>query len=54
MTYEFHRGKIDACVCKCKKTSVVIVHHIDDFDMNGPERWLREILYVQDQAENRG
>ena len=45
--YEFERGKIDACVYKCKKTGTVLVHHIDDFDICGPESVLVDLLTVQ-------
>ena len=45
--YELERGKIDACVYKCKKTATVLLHHIDDFDICGPESASRDLLPVQ-------
>ena len=45
--YQFSRGKLDACVYRCAKTGVVLVHHIDDFDICGPEETLIDLLTVQ-------
>lgn len=45
--YELERGKIDACVYKCNKTATVLLHHIDDFDICGPESAIRDLLPVQ-------
>ena len=44
---KLERGKIDACVYKCKKTAAVLLHHIDDFDICGPESASRDLLPVQ-------
>ena len=45
--YEFTRGQIDACVYKCKKTGTVLLHHIDDFDICGPEEVIQDLLMIQ-------
>ena len=45
--YEFTRGQIDACVYKCKKTGTVLLHHIDDFDICGPESVIQDLLMIQ-------
>ncbi|CAL1148944.1 unnamed protein product, partial [Cladocopium goreaui] len=46
--YEFTRGQIDACVYKCKKTgTVLLLHHIDDFDICGPEEVIQDLLMIQ-------
>ena len=45
--YEFARGKLDACVYRCKKTGTILVHHIDDFDICGPEHVLTDLLTVE-------
>ncbi|CAE7502814.1 RE1 [Symbiodinium sp. CCMP2456] len=45
--YEFHRGKLDACVFRCKRTGIVLIHHIDDFDVCGPAALLDDLLKVQ-------
>ena len=33
--YKFQRGRIDACVYHCKISGVILIHHIDDFDVCG-------------------
>ena len=45
--YDFVRGKLDGCVFHCRKTKVAILHHIDDFDVTGPEEHLDDLLKVQ-------
>ena len=45
--YEFIRGKLDACIYRCQKTGTVLLHHIDDFDVCGPEKVLNDLLTVQ-------
>ena len=45
--YEFQRGAIDGCVYKCEKTGTVLIHHIDDFDICGPEKVLNDLLMIQ-------
>ena len=45
--YEFHRGKLDACVFRCSRTGIVLIHHIDDFDVCGPASFLNDLLKVQ-------
>ena len=45
--YSFSRGKLDACVYKCKLTNIVLIHHIDDFDVCGPDVMLDDLLKVQ-------
>ena len=45
--YSFRRGKLDACVYYCEKTQIVLLHHIDDFDVSGPDKHLNDLLYVQ-------
>ena len=45
--FDFKRGKLDACVYLCRKTGLVLIHHIDDFDICGPEKFLKELLMVQ-------
>ena len=45
--YDFVRGKLDGCVFRCRKTKVAILHHIDDFDVTGPEEHLDDLLKVQ-------
>ena len=45
--YSFSRGKLDACVYKCKLTGIVLIHHIDDFDVCGPEEMTDDLLLVQ-------
>jgi hypothetical protein len=36
--YKFQGGWIDACVYHCKNSGVTLVHHIDDFDVRGPQK----------------
>ena len=43
----FTRGQVDACVYHCSVTGIVLVHHIDDFDVCGPAECVRELLEVQ-------
>ena len=45
--YSFKRGKLDACIYKCKLTGIVLIHHIDDFDICGPEEMTNDLLLVQ-------
>ena len=45
--YDFKRGKLDACVCKCQLTGTVLIHHVDDFDVCGPEHVLVDLLTNQ-------
>ena len=45
--YFFKRGKLDACVFRCTCTGIVLVHHIDDFDVCGPADLLQDLLQVQ-------
>ena len=45
--YRFKRGKLDACVYRCELTGTVLIHHIDDFDMCGPQDCLIDLLTVQ-------
>ena len=45
--YDFHRGKLDACVFRCRRTGIVLIHHIDDFDVCGPAALLNDLLKVQ-------
>ena len=45
--YEFQRGAIDGCVYKCEKTGKALIHHIDDFDICGPEKVLNDLLMIQ-------
>ena len=45
--YDFVRGKLDGCVFRCRKTKVAVLHHIDDFDVTGPEEHLDDFLKVQ-------
>ena len=33
-------GNCDATVFRCKKTGVVFLHHVDDFNITGPDEWL--------------
>lgn len=46
-TYCFKRGKLDACVYRCQLTGTVLVHHVDDFDICGPEHVLLDLLTNQ-------
>ena len=34
--FQFERGVKDPCVFRCKKTNVVLTHHIDDIRVAGP------------------
>ena len=45
--YDFVRGRLDGCVFRCKKTKSVVIHHIDDFDVTGPEDDLNNLLKVE-------
>ncbi|CAE7358323.1 RE1 [Symbiodinium sp. CCMP2592] len=45
--YDFRRGKLDACVFRCRRTGIVLIHHIDDFDVCGPAALLNDLLKVQ-------
>ena len=45
--YSFTRGKLDACVYKCQLTGTVLIHHVDDFDVRGPEHVLVDLLTNQ-------
>ena len=45
--YDFVRGRLDGCVFRCKKTKLVVIHHIDDFDVTGPEDDLNNLLKVE-------
>ncbi|CAE7242490.1 RE2 [Symbiodinium sp. CCMP2592] len=45
--YDFVRGRLDGCIFRCKKTKVVVIHHIDDFDATGPEDDLNNLLKVE-------
>ena len=45
--YNFQRGKIDACVYCCKRSGVILIHHIDDFDVCGPAEAVKDLLEVQ-------
>ena len=45
--YQFHRGTLDACVFRCVRTGIVLIHHIDDFDVCGPAELLDDLLKVQ-------
>ena len=45
--YSFTRGKLDACVYKCQLTGTVLIHHVDDFDVCGPEHVLVDLLTNQ-------
>ena len=45
--YDFKRGKLDACVYKCQLTGTVLIHHVDDFDVCGPEHVLVDLLTNQ-------
>ena len=38
--FQFERGVKDTCVFRCKKTHVVLIHHIDDIRAAGPEEHL--------------
>ena len=44
-TFSFQRGKIDACVYRCRHTGLTFIHHIDDFDLTGPEWALKHLLF---------
>ena len=45
-TKRFHneRGVKNPCVSRCKKTYVVLIHHIDDIKAAGPEEHLNSFL----------
>ena len=45
--YKFQRGKVDACVYRCKLSGVILIHHIDDFDVCGPAEAVKDLLEVQ-------
>ena len=45
--YDFVRGRLDGCVFRCTKTKIAVIHHIDDFDVTGPENDLDDLLKVQ-------
>ena len=45
--YKFQRGRIDACVYHCKISGVILIHHIDDFDVCGPEEAVNNLLKNQ-------
>ena len=38
--FQFERGVKDPCVFRCKKTHVVLIHHIDDITLAGTEEHL--------------
>ncbi|CAE7247114.1 RE1, partial [Symbiodinium natans] len=42
--YDFVRGRLDGCVFRCTKTKIAVIHHIDDFDVTGPENDLDDLL----------
>ena len=45
--YKFQRGRIDACVYHCKISGIILIHHIDDFDVCGPAEAVKNLLENQ-------
>ena len=41
--FEFVRGNTDSTVYKCALTQCVLLHHVDDGRVYGPEKWLTQL-----------